>query len=56
MVRFGAWWFLRTDPELALYGRYVVSTRLQDERFEFAFPQLREALDDLLADAGSRSK
>jgi uncharacterized protein (TIGR01777 family) len=56
MVRFGARWFLRTDPELALYGRYVVSTRLQDERFEFEFPQLREALDDLLAEPGSRSR
>ncbi len=43
MVRVGAPWFLRTDPELALYGRYVVSRRLQDERFEFRFPQLADA-------------
>ena len=48
MVRLGAKWLLRTDPELALYGRYVVSKRLEEEGFEFQFPQLREALDDLL--------
>ena len=49
MVRFGARWLLRTDPELALYGRYVVSRRLEVERFEFRFPDLSNALDDLLA-------
>jgi uncharacterized protein len=49
MVRVGAPWFLRTDPDLALYGRYVVSKRLQDEQFEFQFPQLSDALDDLLS-------
>jgi NAD dependent epimerase/dehydratase family enzyme len=48
MVRLGARWFLRTDPELALYGRYVVSKRLQDEGFEFRFSQLRDALKDLV--------
>ena len=48
MVRVGAPWFLRTDPELALFGRYVVSKRLKDERFEFQFPQLAGALSDLL--------
>ena len=48
MVRAGAPWLMRTDPELALYGRYVVSKRLQDEEFEFQFPQLGDALDDLL--------
>lgn len=48
MVRIGAPWFLRTDPELALCGRYVVSKRLQEERFEFQFPQLRDALNDLV--------
>ncbi|MFI5457491.1 MAG: DUF1731 domain-containing protein [Isosphaerales bacterium] len=30
------------------YGRYVVSKRLQDERFEFQYPQLSDALYDLL--------
>jgi NAD dependent epimerase/dehydratase family enzyme len=48
MVRIGAPLFMRTDPELALYGRYVVSKRLQEERFEFRFPLLKEALFDLL--------
>jgi uncharacterized protein (TIGR01777 family) len=48
MVRIGAPLFMRTDPELALYGRYVVSKRLQDERFEFQFPELAGALRDLL--------
>jgi uncharacterized protein len=48
MVRIGAPWLLRTDPELALFGRYVVSKRLQDERFEFQFPNLSAALQDLL--------
>jgi uncharacterized protein (TIGR01777 family) len=49
MVRLGAPWFLKTDPELALFGRYVIPKRLQDEGFEFQFPHLREALDDLQA-------
>jgi len=48
MVRIGAKWIMRTDPELALYGRYVVSKRLKDDGFEFQFPELRPALEDLL--------
>jgi uncharacterized protein (TIGR01777 family) len=48
MVRLGAPLLMRTDPELALFGRYVVSKRLQDEQFEFRFPQLGEAFKDLL--------
>lgn len=47
MVRIGAPLFLRTDPELALYGRYVVSKRLADEGFVFQFPKLEAALRDL---------
>jgi uncharacterized protein len=47
MVRLAAPLLLRTDPDLALYGRYVVSKRLQDEHFEFQFSQLPEALTDL---------
>lgn len=47
LARAGATWLLRTDPELALYGRYVVSRRLEDERSEFQFPRLEEALLDL---------
>jgi len=48
MVRIGAPLLMRTDPELALYGRYVVSRRLQEDGFEFAFPELENALRDLL--------
>lgn len=48
MVRIGAPLLLRTDPELALYGRYVLPKRLQAEGFEFRFPGLRDALKDLL--------
>lgn len=51
MVRLGAPLLLRTDPELALYGRYLVSQRLREERFEFRFPELGPALADLLAPA-----
>jgi uncharacterized protein (TIGR01777 family) len=48
IVRLGAGWLLRTDPELALYGRYVVSKRLKDEGFEFQFPQVRDAVADVV--------
>ncbi len=49
MVRLGAPLLLRTDPELALYGRYLISERLREEGFEFRFPDLDDALADLLA-------
>ena len=47
MVRIAAPMILRSDPELALYGRYVVSTRLVEEGFEFRFPRLHDALREL---------
>ena len=47
MVRIAAPLFMRTDPELALYGRYCVSKRLKEEGFEFSFPDLPSALRDL---------
>ncbi len=47
MVRIGAPLFLRTDPELALYGRYVVSKRIAKEGYIFRFPELESALRDL---------
>jgi uncharacterized protein (TIGR01777 family) len=47
MVRLGAPLVFRTDPELALYGRYVVSKRLAEEGFRFQFPTLEAALKDL---------
>ena len=47
MVRLGAPLFMRTDPELALFGRYCVSRRLNEEGFEFNFPHVRQALQNL---------
>ncbi len=47
MVRFGAHWLLRTDPELVLYGRYCISRRLREEGFEFQFTNIRDAMEDL---------
>ncbi len=47
MVRIGAPLLMRTDPELALYGRYVVPQRLLDEGHEFLFADLDAALVDL---------
>lgn len=48
MVRIGAPVLMRTDPELALYGRYVVPRRLMDDGFEFRFAGLDAALADLI--------
>ncbi len=47
MVRFGAHWLLSTDPELALYGRYVIPQRLIEAGFAFEYPELGDALHDL---------
>lgn len=47
MVRIGAPLFMGTDPELVLYGRYVIPKRLMDEGFEFRFAELETALRDL---------
>lgn len=47
MVRLGAPLVMRTDPELALYGRYCVPRRLLDEGFVFDFPEATSALADL---------
>lgn len=44
MVRLGAPLILRTDPELALYGRYVLPKRLLTEGFEFRYPTVEAAL------------
>ena len=49
MVRLGASLVLRTDPELALYGRYCRPKRLLEEGFGFRFPKLGPALQDLLS-------
>jgi uncharacterized protein (TIGR01777 family) len=47
MVRIAAPLLLRTDPELALYGRYLVSKRLREDGFEFRYPVLCDALAEL---------
>ena len=52
LVRIAAPLIMRTDPELAIYGRYCVSRRLAEEGFEFLFPTLAEALRDLYARPG----
>ena len=49
MVRFGAHYLMRTDPELILYGRYIVSKRLGEEGFEFKYPEIDGALAALCA-------
>ncbi|MDA7950196.1 MAG: DUF1731 domain-containing protein [Pirellulaceae bacterium] len=48
MVRVGAHLLLRTDPELALYGRYVIPKRLNEMGFKFNYPKLHDALNELL--------
>ena len=47
MVRIGAALILRTDPELALYGRYCVPKRLEEEGFEFSYPDVGPALKNV---------
>jgi uncharacterized protein (TIGR01777 family) len=49
MVRLGAPLFMRTDPDLALYGRYVIPKRLLDEGFTFEFAELTSAVADLFS-------
>jgi len=48
LVRLGAPLFLRTDPELAIYGRYCSPRRLMDAGFSFVFSTLDAAMRDLL--------
>ncbi|PTM04205.1 MAG: epimerase [Bacteroidetes bacterium] len=48
LVKLGARFIFKTDPDLALYGRYLKSTRLEDQGFQFKFPDLAQALNDLL--------
>jgi uncharacterized protein len=48
LVRLGSW-LMRTDPELALFGRRCVPTRLSGEKFTFEFETVEDALRDLLA-------
>ena len=41
-------YLMRTDPELT-YGRYIVSKRLEEEGFEFKYPEIDGALAALCA-------
>ncbi|MCA9198256.1 MAG: TIGR01777 family oxidoreductase [Planctomycetales bacterium] len=47
LVRIAAPLLLRTDPELVIYGRYVVSKRLADAGFDFEYPDLVSALSEV---------
>ena len=47
IVRVGAW-LMGSDAEIALTGRRCVPARLLDAGFDFEFPELPHALDDLL--------
>ena len=49
MIHFGAKFILKTDPELALYGRYCIPTRLIDHGYDFAYSDLDEAFKELCA-------
>ncbi len=48
LTRIGAHYLFRTDPELALYGRYVKSDRLESAGFQFKYPELKGALHNLI--------
>lgn len=49
MVKIGAPLILKTDPELALYGRYCVPGRLEQEGFEFRYPTIATALQAIVS-------
>ncbi len=48
ITNIGAKFIFNTDPELVVYGRYVKSGRLEKEKFKFKYPNLKEALNDLI--------
>jgi hypothetical protein len=50
MIRLAAPLVMRTDPELAIYGRYCIPKRLLDEGFAFQYPDLDKALDELCSE------
>jgi len=47
ITRFGAHYIFKTDPELALYGRYVLPKRLQKEGYIFKYTDHEIALQSL---------
>lgn len=46
-VWFGAYVFMRTDPNLALTGRNCVPKRFEEQGYKFQFPTLGEAFQDI---------
>lgn len=48
LVKFGAKYLFKTDPELVLYGRYVKSLNLEKQGYNFKYPTLEKALDHLV--------
>lgn len=49
LVEFGAKYMFKTDADLAVYGRFVRSRRLEDHGFIFDYPFLEGALEDLMS-------
>ena len=49
MIKLGAKYIFKTDPELAIYGRYVKSVRLVDQGFTFKYPDLSQAFENLFS-------
>lgn len=52
-VRIGSKFILKTNPALALEGQFALPERIKDAGFEFIYPNLRDALDDLVHKAGN---
>lgn len=48
LTRLGANLVFRTDPELAIYGRYVVPKRLLNQGFQFKYQVLKTALEEII--------
>ena len=47
MVRIGAPLMMKIDSELALYGRYCVSRRLEKDGVQFEYPDIAPAMKQL---------
>lgn len=49
ILKLGAKLFFKTDYELLVYGRFVVSNRIEGTGYRFKYPKLNNALDNLLS-------
>lgn len=54
LTTLGARFVFKTDPELALYGRFVKSERLEKQGFTFYFPTIKKALQDVVHNTSSK--